>query len=58
MDITHSTLADVERYWRDGRIDITAVRAYLQLWNTTAMRFTVAYIADGRIRQRQKRDDE
>jgi hypothetical protein len=44
--------------WREGRIDVTEVREYLRLWNTTAMRFTVAYIADGRIRQRQKRDDD
>ena len=58
MDLTHRTLDEVDRLWREGRIDVTEVREYLRLWNTTAMRFTVAYIADGRIRQRPKRDDE
>ena len=57
-DYTRYTLYQIDRMWREGRIDVTEVREYLRLWNTTAMRFTVAYIADGRIRQRNKRDDE
>lgn len=44
------TLNEVESKWRYGTISDEVVNAYLELWNATPGRFTVAVLRDGAIR--------
>ena len=49
--IRHWTLQNVEDGYRYGILSMDAVEAYLQLWNATPGRFTIAEWRDGAIRQ-------
>lgn len=52
--IKNLTLAEVDARLRDGRITRELAEEYIHLWNTTAFRFTEAYIgiSGDRILQR------
>ena len=59
MDRDHlrtATLAQVARWYERGYLGKADARWYLEQWNTTSFRFTVAYLDGGHIRQRERTD--
>lgn len=48
------SLNDAEREYQYGYITREELDIYLEAWNATPGRFTMAYIADGMIRQKDK----
>jgi hypothetical protein len=43
------TLDQVDYFYRQGMITEDVAQAYVELWNTSAYRLTVAEVKDGRI---------
>ena len=57
-DIKHDSLEQVAWKYREGYISENTAAQYVQLWNTTAFRFTEAYLASGVILQRERDNDK